>query len=659
MKTERGFILPVTFGLILVAAAIVAASLSYVAHTTRMTRYHLAKSRCRLAAISGIEYAKTAIQAGFDAHTGGGNAISVKVDTKSGVAYNWFDTVSADGRTIGDTDQVTLVAATNIDGCVVYPAVGRKVEHTANVSLAYVPVVATAVYTAPDGLRATSTIQEYVLFATGQSHVFDYAYFVNNYGWMSGSGIVINGDMRANGNVSLSGSVVNGYVYAAVNDLLGVDGAVSLSNSPKIYNASKYRSSVTNRARPTNPPSDSYDGTWAGGYEAPSSSTTITKNLVSTTGDYIISEGEDALPMPYVSNMKDYVEYAIEEGGRLTYPTTTYTDASGTTRTLAGGTVSAHYSGAGPSGDATLADNGALVLVGTQSNPIVISGPVVVDNDVIIKGYVSGQGTIYSGRNIHIVGSIQYVNAPSWSHPDSDPESTREKNQSADLLGLVAKGNIVVGNETTTSWHNSIDKYISATGGTFQKHYCDDYDIEIGYPDSSTLFTAGYNVTEVTGSKLKVVETEVGTGTYTETQVPVYDRRGRVIGYTTQRVENTELVTENQSIRKYCDTVCADSVINSLSTAVGQIDAVLYNNHGIFGTIGSGSGAFNLNGSIVCRDEGLVSTAGSGINFNWDIRLRQDSAEAVDDLGLPVGPQDPYTVTWQEVNDSVNPAYKE
>ena len=59
-----------------------------------------------------------------------------------------------------------------------------------------------------------------------------------------------------------------------------------------------------------------------------------------------------------------------------------------------------------------------LVIVGTDAQPIQIDGPVVVEGDVIIKGVVSGQGTIYAGRNVHIVGDITYTDPPVWPSLD-------------------------------------------------------------------------------------------------------------------------------------------------------------------------------------------------------------------------------------------------
>ena len=82
-------------------------------------------------------------------------------------------------------------------------------------------------------------------------------------------------------------------------------------------------------------------------------------------------------------------------------------------------TLSHGYTGPdGTVGDAD--DKVPLVLVGTWDNPIDLKGPFVVPGDVIIKGVVTGRGTIYSGRNIHVAGEITYKKPPTW------PVLTRE-----------------------------------------------------------------------------------------------------------------------------------------------------------------------------------------------------------------------------------------
>ena len=677
-----GFVLPASLMLMLVATIIIGYTFSYVMHVTRMTRYYTAQTRCRLAAQSAIEDAKAKIQSGFSKYTGGASAATVRVDPKVATAFNWFDEVSPNHLTIGNglPQAVTLTSPQTINGCTVYLGIGKKVDHVKNSSIAKVPLVATAVFNAPGGLKVEATIQERVCFATGQSKVFDYAYFVNNYGWMTGSSIIINGDMRANGNVSVSQSTVNGFIYAAANDELGVDGEVTLS-SAKIWSQSYYRSNSGNRARTDigewdrdgsyAAPATSTSGSGYYGYGGSSSSTTLTLSKTTATArnaaEYIVNEGADSIPMPFVSELNDYVEFAREKNGTLSYPAFSYTDTFGTKHSTPAGTVSAHHSGTGPSGDATLADKGAIVLVGTQSNPIVVNGPVVIDSDVIIKGYVRGQGTIYSGRNIHIVGDIKYVNPPNWSHSGKQATAQAEytANTGKDLLGLVAKGNIVLGDCSSSSWHTSVDSYINGGNSSVVEEYvCDPSDNNIGYP-SDYKFCGSYTAEEDAiggkNNKLKVRPAEVKLGTYHTVQTPKYDRWGRVTGYTTTQVEDTVKKLANIADRHYYETVCDDAILTALkdSAGISQIDAVLYNNHGIFGAIGKNNAKFNLNGSIVCRDEGLIATTGNGIVFNWDMRLKPDDSGLTDSLGLPVGPNDPFTASWQQVPASLNPVYQQ
>ena len=688
---RKGFVLPMTLAMILVVTVVIGALMGYVSFAVRTSRVFLAKDRCRFAAQSAIECAKVDIQAGFSAYTGGSTASTIKIDPRQAEAYNWFDNVSADHRTIGLTDAkhepVRLVDPVGgINGCKVYVGIGRYIDHRSGEPYAAVPVVATAVYTYPDGLEVSVTIQESICFATGQSQVFNYAYFVNNYGWMSGSSITINGDMRANGNVSLSASTVNGFVYAAANSELKVNGSVSLSSSPQIKNVQSYRTSVGNRGRP-----DIQDFETAGAFDAPRTSGTIKApsydrdgNVISGTladnsGKPIVNSGYDSLPMPFVSELGDYVDYAVEKGGRLVSPAYSYTDSAGVSHKVAQKTINAHYVGAGPSGDESLADNGAVVLVGTQSNPIQINGPVVIDNDVIIKGYVKGQGTIYCGRNVHIIGDVKYLNAPNWNHTDADDTAVETSNATKDMLGLVAKGNIVVGDCSSSSWMSSVGNYIKTgnSSSVVNKYACDPSDANIGYP---ATFQGDYTAKEyVAGGgedgsgyfdKVRYVAVQktreehyqekywtgeyktVGTGWNKKTE-KVYAYRDAV-----RTVNYTENELANSRDRRYYETVCDNAVMTQLKdSGVGQIDAILYNNHGVFGTPGKSGAVFNLNGSLVCRDEALIFS-GNGIRFNWDFRLMpKNNNKVTSALALPVGPQAPYTVTWQEVPSYLNPVY--
>lgn len=672
-SARSGFVLPFALVTMAVASIAIAALGGYAGFSSRMARYHIAHTKCRFAAQSAIEEAKTDVANAFERYVGE-VAPTVKISPVRTDVYNWFN--YGDATTIGTRITYRIPESLEIDGL---PVRVWFAEHGDGV----VRIRAQAKGRYAGGPEASSTIEETVVFGgLDQSPVFDNAYFVNNYGWMNGSSIVINGTMRANGNVSLSGSTVNGFVYAAKNGEVGANGTVSLSSSPQIKNASSYRTAYGNRARP-----DYDDYATADAFDAPAKSGTITKpsryeydangDIVGWTGgttaagsgDRIVNEYAPAVPMPFVSDLGDYVDYARETKtkgnaqAQLTAPAYSYTDGLGQTRSVGAKTVSVHYDGAGPSGNAALADNGALVLIGTQSNPIRIDGPVVVDSDVIIKGYVKGQGTIYSGRNVHIIGDLKYVNPPTWSHSTSDDNKNEiDSNATKDMLGLVAKGNIVIGDSTDATWHNSVDSYIkSGTSSSVVKKYaCDPSDASIGYP---ATFQGNYTAVEdVNGQKFgKVRPVEVQKTReehYQERYVTGYNRWGQAqYGYrdAVRQVAYTETELGNAMNRRYYETVCDDNILKKLkdSTGIAQIDAILYNNHGIFGTPGRANATFNMNGSLVCRDEALIFS-GNGIRFNWDFRLgrRSNSKEARRKLGLPVGLSDEtHTISWREVAD--------
>jgi hypothetical protein len=157
-------------------------------------------------------------------------------------------------------------------------------------------------------------------------------------------------------------------------------------------------------------------------------------------------EHEPVLPMPYLGALTLYQDFAVRHkgntGSRLTYrlysydpsaeryndgPQGSYED-TGQEKTLILDTDSTndplnhqypypYYDPAtgpdliqGQGGD----DGKPLILMGTDTHPIEIDGTIVVKGDVIIRGVVKGRGTIYAGRNIHVVGDIEYANRPLW-----------------------------------------------------------------------------------------------------------------------------------------------------------------------------------------------------------------------------------------------------
>ena len=675
-KSKSGFVLAIALALTGAAMILVGGAIAYTSFATRQTNIMVGKSVCRLAAQTAIEASKDTVNSAFQrsisksARRVGLASGEVTVDD----SYGWFGNSTTPSQVIGKSPNVvTLPATTNINGCSVRVRIGR-VFHETGKSSAEVTFVATATRANPGGSVSSSTIEETVRYAASRSQVFNNAYFVNNYGWFQGSGATANGDVRSNGNMFLdTGCKINGRVFASQNEELDADGDVD--GRGKMDNYDTYRSGsygTSNRARPllndyvtheTNP----------GGYDAPTS-----RNISDQTLDNRIHANLDTMvEMPYIGDLSsDESDYRLwAEELHAANPNLATIKQGGQTL------VSVYYDGVGPSGveyqtdaagnrlkdsdgkDLRAADYGALVLEGTENDPIVINGPVIIPSDVIIKGYVTGQGSIYSGRNIHIVGDIKYKNPPQWANKSTSNTS----NSSKDMLGLMAKGNIVLGDYTESGWLTSISKFLSKQPYV-QQYACDTSDASIGYPETfggsyataeyvsnadfnkcknaglAAFVPGGYNASTGMFGKMKTVTDRVKkTREYT-------DWRGRK--QTETYYENVQRYVADYN-RKYYESVCLDTEISSrYKSAITRIDAILYNNHGLFGHLGK----WSINGSLVCRNEGIQYS--EALYLNWDIRLYSGSNETIDNNsgGLARSHDNPpATIAWQEIPDSENP----
>jgi hypothetical protein len=280
----------------------------------------------------------------------------------------------------------------------------------------------------------TRTIQTTIRVGTKVSKVFEHAYFVNNYGWFNAtdSTVTINGEVRANGNLTLTGTEggggeltnlsVNGDLYAARNDNLvdptnpeagPAQGEITgdptqAANWSQYWNSKGRGSSKNFRSRPARQLTGPGQRPILGGHEVldPGWGWDSTKPTEANP-DQILHEGETVQEMPYLGNLSlyhreatEYRRFDGERGSRLIL---------GDKDVVRDGI----YQGA--DGEPETGDEDArhpLVLIGTNDDPIRIEGPVVIPGDVIIAGKVAGRGTIYAGRNVHIIGSVTYVRPP-------------------------------------------------------------------------------------------------------------------------------------------------------------------------------------------------------------------------------------------------------
>ncbi len=418
-------------------------------------------------------------------------------------------------------------------------------------------------------------------FDMAPSPVFNYAYFVNNLGWFWGSTITANGDVRSNGDFSLRyDPKVNGNVYAGMNPELPSGSTGEISGSNRFDSLSDYYSSAPDRARPGNPsfPSEDLNGN---GVLDPGED--VNSNGVLDLYEY--ENGYDGsstqypyqnpIPMPYLGDLDDYKDIATTNGGKIEMGGSTVVDG---------------------------VYEGNLILVGTDSNPIELNGPVVVTGDVVIKGKVSGQGVIYAGRNVHIVGNIEYKNPPSWPKPESDMETVDSNNSTKDFLGLAAKGNIVIGDYTSSSWN---------------------------YPQSylHPPMTRPY----------KVDPTDAVNG-----YISYYDGNGDPY-FNGDYVAFDGGKKEDGSNRRYYESSFRDSTIHNLSdyySNITHIDAFMYTNHALTGRIGR----TEINGGVVARDEAIIYSG--SLVINYDVRIK-DKTFRENFFYLPRDISEPEVLSWE------------
>ncbi len=426
--------------------------------------------------------------------------------------------------------------------------------------------------------------------SSGDRGVYNYVFFIDNEGYFSGVNCDFNGDVGANLDIDLKYSSIRlcGDAFAG-----GECTSKKLYKSydwddygdqsfAELYFGDKVRPMLYTDGNSSNP--DSY-------YE---------QGYAEGVNFY---EDQEYLELPFIGPLSDYEEYAVAISGT----------AGDSSKTVAG--VWGDDAGEDAGVDDTDVDDGCLVLVGTEADPIDISGVVVAQKDIYIRGYYTGQGTLYAGRNIYVVDDVIAVDAPTWPHPDSTPAATAVENKTKDFLGLCAKGSLIFGDYTTldTSYLKSPHTDSHATDVT---------DAALGYVthyvDGEPYFDGDYTQLDGNGSELR---------------------------------------TDNSS-RHFFEPILSDADMDAIGVThtgmdswVGHFDCVLYANHLIAGDFDPNS---ILNGAFICRDE-AVKRHGN-LALNWDARLGALTMDGDQFYGglpgmmLPaIQPLPSRTIQWAEV----------
>lgn len=457
------------------------------------------------------------------------------------------------------------------------------------------------------------TVDQTVTFSLNRSGVFDYSYFVNNYGWMYGfdnEQLICNGDMRANGDFEFryGTPVINGGVTAAENNKLIPAAAGTVNVAPRQWTNSYYDTRATNWSRQAY--NSSNHGTYGsstfsdwrdivyqdtasmvGGrtFGAALSDRSGTRTFGGTTIDAVPSQ---ELTLPDLNDLGYYQSMSQ-----------TYVDTKATYRD---GTANPYY-GQGawievwnPSTNAyqRVSTNGvisgSIALVGYASKPIKIHGPITVTQDVVIRGYVQGQGVVYSGRNTHVVGDIIYKNAPDFR--GASTTAVDNANEKKDILALAARGSVMMGNTRQ-----------------FRSPYPLDYMrppfTKPRYDDNGNLIPA-FDALEV-------------------------DAAGR------QRYRSTYGPNDQSEIERLSINIDIDQngSISADERGISRVDSILFTNFVGGGNLATDGLGFTLNGSIICKDEAMVLWS-LPMRFNYDSRIRERelNASPLIDINLPRTP---------------------
>lgn len=436
------------------------------------------------------------------------------------------------------------------------------------------------------------------------SSVFDYAYFVNNYGWLDGFGasdLIVNGDMRANGNFSiLNGSpTINGSVYACRNDKLWPNAAGVVNRTPQFWSNSYYSSRAPQQARQAYQQSRMgvkgsdqfeawrdiiYDAEASIVHGRPAGAVIGDVNGIRRfDGTILDPRATRELPMPDLNDVEYYKQLSRN-----------YLD---TKRKFRDNSNNPYYNEPAFIEVFNPSTNryeritnqgvfeGSVALIGTTAKPIRIHGPVTVTGDIVIKGVFTGQGTLYAGRNVHIVGNVQYAQGPNFS--GNNLELIDKANEKKDLLALCARGSIIMGNTKRMS-----SLTLSYMTPPFTKGRYDDF------------------------------------GNW----IPPYNARE----------------IDEYGVMRY-KSLLGDNYIDSISENVNVINAILYTNFLGGGEIGGGSQGVTFNGSIICRDEAMVTRSlPMYLNYDTRVKWRIQEGEPLVDINLPFSPM-ARTRAWREI----------
>ncbi len=446
--------------------------------------------------------------------------------------------------------------------------------------------------------------------ALSRSAVFDYAYFVNNYGWMYGFSneqLVMNGDSRSNGDFEFrygSGGppVFNGTIMASPNEKLSprAEGRIILpggNQTPRQWNNTDY----TTRQL-TNPwMRQAYNNTLHGALG--SSTFNLWRDYLYNAQGQMVNGSPFGAVLADVNGTRNFSNQTLD-----TRPTSEmilpdlndlnyYINLSQTWRnpkaTFSDGLPNPNFNQPArievwnPQQnryvrvDTNGVINGSIALIGYANRPIRIHGPITVTQDVVIRGYVEGQGTIYAGRNVHIVGDVIYKNPPDFR--GNVLNTVLATNERSDALGLAARGSIMMGNT---------------------RQFGDPYPLRYMTPP----FTRGRY--DENGNWIPPFDARQVDSTGRMRYQSAFGDAGQV-----------EIERLSQQI-----DINQDGTIDTDERGISRIDAVMFTNFVGGGNLATDGRGLSVNGAIIAKDEAMVLYS-LPLRFNYDWRIRERSLD--------------------------------
>ncbi len=215
---ERGAILIICLFVILVLSILFISFMSRSVSNNRATVNGKDVVQAYFLAEAGIDQAKRELYELFETYYTSQGQVSS--------AFTWFDDLVTDptGKYAGIPTNATLANVANASYTVQISNVDTTTTVPKDVTLVCLATV--------NGI--TKRITAVIRYSMSPSRVFDYSYFINNYGWFWGGGITSEGDIRSNGDFSFNGNpAVDGDVFASLNPDLGATGTITGNNKNK------------------------------------------------------------------------------------------------------------------------------------------------------------------------------------------------------------------------------------------------------------------------------------------------------------------------------------------------------------------------------------------------------------------------------------------